>query len=49
MAADIIFQLIQVGTLELPNRVLMTTIKLGYGTSQGRRYRPSHSILRVAG
>ncbi|MBC8445756.1 MAG: FAD-dependent oxidoreductase [Chloroflexi bacterium] len=35
MAADIIFQPIQVGTLELPNRVLMTTIKLGYGTSQG--------------
>ena len=35
MAADIIFQPIQVGTLELPNRVLMTTIKLGYGTNQG--------------
>jgi 2,4-dienoyl-CoA reductase-like NADH-dependent reductase (Old Yellow Enzyme family)/thioredoxin reductase len=35
MATDIIFQPIQVGTLELPNRVLMTTIKLGYGTSQG--------------
>jgi 2,4-dienoyl-CoA reductase-like NADH-dependent reductase (Old Yellow Enzyme family)/thioredoxin reductase len=35
MAADIIFQPIRVGELELPNRVLMTTIKLGYGTSQG--------------
>jgi 2,4-dienoyl-CoA reductase-like NADH-dependent reductase (Old Yellow Enzyme family)/thioredoxin reductase len=35
MATDNIFQPIQVGTLELPNRVLMTTIKLGYGTSQG--------------
>jgi 2,4-dienoyl-CoA reductase-like NADH-dependent reductase (Old Yellow Enzyme family)/thioredoxin reductase len=35
MAADIIFQPIRVGELELPNRVLMTTIKLGYGTPQG--------------
>ena len=35
MATDIIFQPIRVGTLELPNRVLMTTIKLGYGTPQG--------------
>ena len=35
MALDILFQPIQIGTLELPNRVLMTTIKLGYGTPQG--------------
>ena len=35
MALDVLFQPIQIGTLELPNRVLMTTIKLGYGTPQG--------------
>jgi 2,4-dienoyl-CoA reductase-like NADH-dependent reductase (Old Yellow Enzyme family) len=32
---EILFQPLTIAGLELPNRVLMTTIKLGYGTPQG--------------
>ncbi|HFD39680.1 MAG TPA: hypothetical protein ENJ31_07540, partial [Anaerolineae bacterium] len=30
-----LFQPLQVGSLTLPNRVLMTTVKLGYATPTG--------------
>jgi len=30
-----LFDSLQIGSLELPNRVLMTTVKLGYGTKRG--------------
>lgn len=33
---EILFQPLTVASLKLPNRVLMTTIKLGYGTPQGK-------------
>ncbi len=32
MTGDPIFQPLQVGSLTLPNRVVMTTVKLGYAT-----------------
>ena len=32
---ELLFQPLAIGGLRLPNRVLMTTIKLGYGTPQG--------------
>jgi len=35
MIADPLFQPLQLGSLTLPNRVLMTTVKLGYGTPAG--------------
>jgi len=35
MTTDPVFQPLQVGTLSLPNRVLMTTVKLGYATPAG--------------
>jgi 2,4-dienoyl-CoA reductase-like NADH-dependent reductase (Old Yellow Enzyme family)/thioredoxin reductase len=35
MNTEILFQPLPVASLKLPNRVLMTTIKLGYGTPQG--------------
>ena len=36
MNADCLFQPITLGTLELPNRLIMTTVKLGYGTKEGQ-------------
>ena len=36
MNADSLFQPIALGTLELPNRLIMTTVKLGYGTKEGQ-------------
>jgi 2,4-dienoyl-CoA reductase-like NADH-dependent reductase (Old Yellow Enzyme family)/thioredoxin reductase len=35
MNTEILFQPLTIASLKLPNRVLMTTIKLGYGTPQG--------------
>ncbi|MBN1837820.1 MAG: NADH:flavin oxidoreductase, partial [Spirochaetales bacterium] len=35
MTKDLLFEPLTLGGLTLPNRVLMTTIKLGYGTPQG--------------
>ncbi len=35
MQNDPLLQSIRLGKLELPNRVVMTTVKLGYGTKQG--------------
>jgi 2,4-dienoyl-CoA reductase-like NADH-dependent reductase (Old Yellow Enzyme family)/thioredoxin reductase len=35
MNSDSLFQPIALGTLELPNRLTMTTVKLGYGTKEG--------------
>jgi 2,4-dienoyl-CoA reductase-like NADH-dependent reductase (Old Yellow Enzyme family)/thioredoxin reductase len=35
MSAEILFQPLSIASLTLPNRVLMTTVKLGYGTLQG--------------
>jgi hypothetical protein len=35
MAKDPLFQPQQLGSLTLPNRVVMTTVKLGYGTQSG--------------
>jgi len=32
---DLLFQPLRIGSLTLPNRVLMTTVKLGYGTPEG--------------
>jgi len=36
MNSDSLFQPITLGTLELPNRLTMTTVKLGYGTKKGQ-------------
>ncbi|MBN1661915.1 MAG: FAD-dependent oxidoreductase, partial [Anaerolineae bacterium] len=36
MNTDVLFQPFRIGSLTLPNRVLMTTVKLGYGTPDGR-------------
>jgi 2,4-dienoyl-CoA reductase-like NADH-dependent reductase (Old Yellow Enzyme family)/thioredoxin reductase len=36
MSTDLLFQPLRVGTLTLPNRLLMTTVKLGYGGLDGR-------------
>jgi 2,4-dienoyl-CoA reductase-like NADH-dependent reductase (Old Yellow Enzyme family)/thioredoxin reductase len=33
---DAIFQTFDLGALRLPNRVVMTTVKLGYGTKEGK-------------
>jgi 2,4-dienoyl-CoA reductase-like NADH-dependent reductase (Old Yellow Enzyme family)/thioredoxin reductase len=35
MSADLLFQPLQIGRLTLPNRLLMTTVKLGYATPDG--------------
>ena len=35
MSSELLFQPLQVGSLTLPNRVLMTTVKLGYATPAG--------------
>jgi len=35
MNDDLLLKPLQIGTLRLPNRVVMTTIKLGYGTVEG--------------
>jgi 2,4-dienoyl-CoA reductase-like NADH-dependent reductase (Old Yellow Enzyme family)/thioredoxin reductase len=35
MSTDLLFQPLQVGRLTLPNRLLMTTVKLGYATPNG--------------
>ncbi|RLC82640.1 MAG: NADH:flavin oxidoreductase [Chloroflexi bacterium] len=35
MNEELLFQPLTIASLELPNRVLMTTVKLGYGTPQG--------------
>ncbi|MFO7741681.1 MAG: hypothetical protein R6X31_05130 [Anaerolineae bacterium] len=35
MNTQVLFQPLTVGNLTVPNRVLMTTIKLGYGTERG--------------
>jgi 2,4-dienoyl-CoA reductase-like NADH-dependent reductase (Old Yellow Enzyme family)/thioredoxin reductase len=35
MGEDILFQPLEVGALTLPNRVVMTTVKLGYATLEG--------------
>lgn len=35
MNTELLFQPLTIASLRLPNRVLMTTIKLGYGTPQG--------------
>jgi NADH:flavin oxidoreductase / NADH oxidase family len=35
MTTDPIFHPVSVGSLDLPNRVVMTTVKLGYGTPVG--------------
>ena len=35
MSTDLLFQPLQVGGLTLPNRLLMTTVKLGYATPEG--------------
>jgi 2,4-dienoyl-CoA reductase-like NADH-dependent reductase (Old Yellow Enzyme family) len=32
---DLLFQPLQVGSLTLPNRVVMTAVKLGYGNLKG--------------
>ena len=34
--ADLLFQPLKLGALELPNRLIMTTVKLGYGTKEGK-------------
>jgi 2,4-dienoyl-CoA reductase-like NADH-dependent reductase (Old Yellow Enzyme family)/thioredoxin reductase len=33
--SEMMFQQFQIGSLKLPNRVVMTTVKLGYGTEKG--------------
>ncbi|MGD2122706.1 MAG: NADH:flavin oxidoreductase, partial [Gemmatimonadota bacterium] len=46
MNEDPLFQPLQIGSLQLPNRVVMTTVKLGYSTPTGE-VTPRHTSFYV--